>query len=76
MRKTLSRHGNSYALVLERSLMELLHITPETPLEIKTDGTSLTITPQVTRRIQPDELAAHALLAETTYGPVFEALSK
>ncbi len=76
MRKTLSRHGNSYALVLERSLMELLHITPETPLEIQTDGKSLTITPQTLRQITPDELAAHALLAETKYGPAFEALSK
>ena len=76
MRKTVSRHGNSYALVLERSLMDLLHITPETPLEVTTDGKSLTITPQVTRRITPNELAAHALLAEQKYGSVFEALSK
>ena len=76
MRKTLSRHGNSYALVFERGLMDLLHITPDTPLEITTDGKSLTITPQVARRITPDELAAHALLAEQKYASVFEALSK
>jgi hypothetical protein len=56
--------------------MELLHITPDTPLEIQTDGKSLTITPQTLRQITPDELAAHALLAEAKYGPVFEALSK
>ena len=76
MRKTLSRHGNSYALVLERSLMELLNITPETPLEVTTDGKSLTITPQLTRRISPSELAAHALLAEQNYAKVFEVLAK
>ncbi len=76
MRKTLSKHGNSYALVLEKSLLELLHITPETPLEISTDGKSLTIVPQVTRRITPDELAAHAALAESRYAKTFKALAE
>jgi len=76
MRKTLSRHGNSYALVIERSILEILHINPDTVLEVSTDGTSLTIVPQLTRRITPDELAAHAKLAESRYASVFEALSK
>ncbi|MBK8793302.1 MAG: AbrB/MazE/SpoVT family DNA-binding domain-containing protein [Holophaga sp.] len=76
MRKTLSKHGNSYALVLEKSLMELLHITPETPLEISTDGQSLTIVPQLTRRIAPDELAAHAALAESRYAKTFKVLAE
>jgi antitoxin component of MazEF toxin-antitoxin module len=76
MRKTLSRHGNSYALVLEKSIMEILRITPETILDISTDGSTLTIVPQRNRRITPDELAAHAKLAESRYASVFEALSK
>lgn len=76
MRKTLSKHGNSYALVLEKSLMELLHITPETPLEISTDGKSLTIVPQLTRRITSDELAALAALAESRYAKTFKALAE
>ncbi|MFM7259785.1 MAG: AbrB/MazE/SpoVT family DNA-binding domain-containing protein [bacterium] len=45
MRKTLTKHGNSYALVIDRPIMELLRITPETELEISTDGKILTITP-------------------------------
>lgn len=45
MTKTLTKHGNSYALVIDRAIMELLKITPETELEISTDGTVLTITP-------------------------------
>jgi len=45
MVKTLTKHGNSYALVIDKAIMELLHITPDSPLEITTDGKALTIAP-------------------------------
>ena len=45
MIKTLSKHGNSHALVIDKALLELLRIEPDTPLEITTDGRSLIITP-------------------------------
>ena len=45
MTKTLTRHGNSAALVIEKPIMELLKITMETPLEISTDGTNLIVSP-------------------------------
>ncbi len=45
MVKTLTKHGNSYALVIDRAILDLLKITPETPLEVTTDGRILTITP-------------------------------
>ena len=45
MVKTLTRHGNSYALVIDKAILELLRITPETPLELTTDGQTLTIAP-------------------------------
>ncbi len=34
MIKTLTKHGNSYALVIDKPLMEILRITPDTPLEM------------------------------------------
>jgi len=43
--KTLTKHGNSYALVIDKAILELLHIDPEQPLEISTDGTALTVKP-------------------------------
>lgn len=46
MIKFLTKHGNSYALVVDRPIMELLNIRPDTPLEIRTDGKSLVITPE------------------------------
>lgn len=45
MVKTLTKHGNSYALVIEKPIMDLLHIQPDTQLEISTDGKSLTVRP-------------------------------
>jgi hypothetical protein len=38
MRKTLTKHGNSYALVIDKPIMDLLRITPENLFEIMRDG--------------------------------------
>ncbi|MCZ7647267.1 MAG: AbrB/MazE/SpoVT family DNA-binding domain-containing protein [Planctomycetota bacterium] len=43
MTKTLTRHGNSYALVIDKPILELLQITPDTPLELVTDGDALVV---------------------------------
>ena len=45
MQKTLCKHGNSYALVIDKPILELLRVTPETPFEIVTDGQSLVLSP-------------------------------
>jgi antitoxin component of MazEF toxin-antitoxin module len=45
MQKTLTKHGNSYALVIDKPIMDLLRITPETPFEIMSDGQCLVLTP-------------------------------
>jgi len=48
MQKQLIRHGNSYALVIDRPILELLEMSPSVPLKITTDGTSLILTPVTT----------------------------
>ena len=45
MIKRLTKHGNSYAVVIDKPILELLKATPETPFEIITDGRSLVLTP-------------------------------
>ncbi len=45
MIKHLTQHGNSAALVIDKPVLELLHITMKTPLELVTDGKSLIISP-------------------------------
>jgi antitoxin MazE len=43
--KSLVKHGNSWALIIDRPILDLLKISPEMPLEITTDGRSVTIAP-------------------------------
>ena len=45
MVKHLTHHGNSAALVIDKAILELLHINIETPLELSTDGKSLIVSP-------------------------------
>lgn len=45
MTKTLIKHGNSLALVIDKPILELLQINPETPLELTTDGNRLLVSP-------------------------------
>jgi len=45
MIKTLSSHGNSAALIIDKPILELLEITINTPLKIITDGKSIIISP-------------------------------
>ncbi len=63
MIKKLTAIGNSYGLVIDKSILELLRITPETELELSTDGTRLIIEPvgkgrdrRSTRAPRPPEL--------------------
>jgi antitoxin component of MazEF toxin-antitoxin module len=55
MVKTLTKHGNSYALIIDKPILDLLKIDADTPLEVTTDGTSLLVRPSNTK---PDAKAA------------------
>ncbi len=45
MFKKLTKHGNSLALVIDRPILDLLNIEPDTPLDMTTDGRQLFIAP-------------------------------
>ncbi|HET9957100.1 MAG TPA: hypothetical protein VFQ61_21535 [Polyangiaceae bacterium] len=45
MAKRLQIIGNSAGIIIDKPILELLRITPETELELKTDGESVIITP-------------------------------
>lgn len=45
MVKHLTKHGNSFALVIDRGILDLLGIDAETPLTLTTDGKCLIVTP-------------------------------
>ncbi len=75
MVKTLTKHGNSYALVIDRAILDLLRITPETELEISTDGTTLTISP---RGVEPRRRRVAEALdrANRRYGRALKKLAE
>jgi len=50
MIKKLSAIGNSLGFIIERPILELLKIDQDTPLEVRTDGESLIITPAKKQR--------------------------
>ena len=43
--KNLVKHGNSWALVIDKPILDLLNFDPERPVEITTDGQTLVIAP-------------------------------
>jgi len=75
MVKTLTRHGNSLALVLDKPILELLNIDGDTPLHIATDGRSLVISPVVDKN---EETRFQAALAKghKQYGRMLKRLAE
>jgi antitoxin component of MazEF toxin-antitoxin module len=70
MNKRLIRVGNSYALVIDKPIRRILHLTDRSVLEVSTDGTRIVIEP--TGRLLQDDEIAHArplLLGERVRGP-------
>ncbi|MCE5279166.1 MAG: AbrB/MazE/SpoVT family DNA-binding domain-containing protein [Planctomycetaceae bacterium] len=45
MTKTLIKHGNSLALVIDKPILEMLDISSDTALEVTTNGDVLMVTP-------------------------------
>jgi antitoxin component of MazEF toxin-antitoxin module len=45
MTKTLQKHGNSHALIIDRALMDATGIGPDTPLTVIVQGNTIQITP-------------------------------
>jgi len=43
--KKLTKVGNSLALIIDRPILELLNLDAQTPLEVHTDGRTLTVSP-------------------------------
>ncbi len=75
MVKKLTTHGNSAALVIDKPIMELLHITMDTPLEISTDGKNLIVSP-VADAARAKEIRAAFKRVVARHGKTFAKLAK
>jgi antitoxin component of MazEF toxin-antitoxin module len=45
MVKKLTKHGNSLAILIDKPILELLNITEDTRINLRTDGTNIIIEP-------------------------------
>ena len=74
MIKTLKRHGNSMALVIEKPMMEALGITEETPLQVTVNGNALVVTP-ANVGVGPERMRAITKELRKRYGPMLKRLA-
>ncbi|MBI4277606.1 MAG: AbrB/MazE/SpoVT family DNA-binding domain-containing protein [Armatimonadetes bacterium] len=74
MIKRLTKHGNSLALVIDRSILELLNIKPDTPLSLTTDGKCLIVSP-VTDRQREKRFRAALEEGNRRYGKMLKRLA-
>jgi antitoxin component of MazEF toxin-antitoxin module len=75
MVKTLTKHGNSHAIVIEKAILELLGIGPDTQLEITTDGKKLTIEP-VTDPARQEKFKTALKKTNRRYGKTLKKLAE
>ena len=74
MVKHLTHHGNSAALIIDKAVLELLHITMKTPLELATDGKNLIVSPvKDAKRAQRCQAALEAV--NRRHGHTLKALA-
>ncbi|MCB2155507.1 AbrB/MazE/SpoVT family DNA-binding domain-containing protein [bacterium] len=79
MIKTLTRHGNSMALIIDRPILDLLNIDSETELELMTDGNSLIVSPRRNKReaeAHKKKVRAAIEDANKRYGKALKNLAK
>jgi len=75
MVKTLQKHGNSQALVIEKALLDALGIGADTKLEVTISGQSLVITP-VNVGIGPEAVAESLGKLRKRYGKMLKNLAE
>lgn len=75
MTRMLQKHGNSVALVFDKTMLEALGMTPETPVNIALSGSSLIVTPAHIG-IPDDELKGYLAEMRPRYKKMMEDLAK
>lgn len=74
MTKTLIKHGNSLALVIDKPILEMLRITADTPLELTTNGDALMVVP-IRDETRQQRLEAAIARVNEKFGETFRRLA-
>ena len=75
MIKTLQKHGNSSALVIDKALMEAVGIEDDSPLQISISGNSLIVTP-VHAGVGRERVAEAVTKLRPRYGDMLKRLAE
>jgi antitoxin MazE len=75
MTRKLQRHGNSAALVFDKTMLEMLQMTADTPVQITLHGGSLIVTP-VHVGVPQEELEEAIARLRPKYKRALENLAK
>lgn len=76
MVKTLTKHGDEFALIIDRPILELLKINEDTELDVSTNGNALIITPVDSQVADSGKFEACLDRVVTTRRSVLENLAK
>lgn len=76
MTKRLQAIGNSAGIIIDRPILDLLGITQETDLDLKTDGKRLIITPLENDQSRRGRLAKVQARALRRHADTFKKLAK
>jgi antitoxin MazE len=76
MTKRLRAIGNSAGIIIDKPILELLKITPETELDLSTDGERLIITPVRTAAARRAALARAQARVLRDHDETFRKLAK
>ena len=79
MKKKLTKHGNSFAVIIDKPILNLLSIDEKTTLNISTDGRDIIIRPVRTKKAKiSDDPKKQAIYEEIVrkYEPAMRKLAK
>jgi antitoxin component of MazEF toxin-antitoxin module len=76
MVKYLQAVGNSSGIIIDKPILELLRITPDTELDISTDGERLIITPLRAEVNRKSKIARAQARTMTNHERTFRKLAK
>ena len=75
MNKMLTKHGNSLALVIDKPILDLLKIDASTPLEVRTNGRELIVSP-MREQLGDADFEAALRTVNDEFGDVLKNLAK
>ena len=75
MTKRLIQHGNSTALIIDKPILDMLNLTPETTFQLSTDGKNIILSPQ-NEKFQEKDILQSLEKINKKYGKILKKLSE